>query len=84
MWFILLFAICGLAVPIALEIHVRGKDNILTRSGSDLARSAIGRKLARTTGVTAAWINSLVALAALFALGWVALRLLSWLFGLVF
>ncbi|MBN8801051.1 hypothetical protein [Stenotrophomonas acidaminiphila] len=84
MWFILLFAVCGLAVPIALEIHVRGKDNILTRSGSDLARSAIGRKLARATGVTAAWINSILALAALFALCWAAFRLLSWLLALVF
>jgi hypothetical protein len=84
MWFILLFAICGLAIPIALEIHIRGKDNILTRSDSDLARSAVGRKLAQATGATASWINSLVALAVLFMLGWAALQLLSWLLGLVF
>jgi hypothetical protein len=84
MWFILLFAICGLAIPIAIEIHVRGKDNILTRSGSDLAQSTLGRKLAWITGSTASWINALVALVILFTFGWAAFWLLSWILGLVF
>lgn len=84
MWFILLFAVCGLAIPIALEIHVRGANNILARSGEDLARSAVGQKLTRATGATVGWANSLLALAVLFLLGWAALQFLSWLLGLVF
>ena len=84
MWFILLFAICGLAIPIALEMHVRGSDNILTRSSRDLARSAVGRRVSRISGATAGWANSLVALAFLFFLAWAALSVLSWLLGLIF
>lgn len=84
MWFILLFAVCGLAIPIALEIHTRGSDNILTRSSRDLARSTVGRQVVRITGATSGWANSLVALAVLFLLVVVGLRVLSWLLGLVF
>lgn len=83
MWFVLLFAICCLAIPIALEIHVRGKDNILTRSGSDLAQSAVGRRLGLITRASASWLNALAALAILFTFGWAVLWLLSWILGLV-
>ncbi len=36
MWFILLFAASTLIIPIAFEIHYKGRDNILTRSGKEL------------------------------------------------
>lgn len=92
MLFIFLFAICGLAIPIALEVHVRGDNNILTRAGLELAHTTMGRRVGRIPGAAAEWANSLVALALLFLaamallfiLGWGALSVLSWLLRLLF
>jgi hypothetical protein len=41
MWFILLFAACTTALPIVLEVHYKGSDNILTRSGEEIRRSRL-------------------------------------------
>lgn len=83
MWFILLFAFCGLAIPIAFEIHVRGRDNILTRSGQELIDSSVGRRVTRLFGITTGWLYSLVALALLFLLIPIVFNLLLLLFGLL-
>ena len=84
MWFILLFAICGLAIPVVLEIYVRGDDNILSRSGSDLARSTLARNLTRVTGITVGWVTSLVVLVFVFVLFRILIWFLLWLLGLFF
>jgi hypothetical protein len=84
MWFILLFALCGLAIPIAIEIHARGRDNILARSSRDLIRSRAGKALGELLGQTYGWLHSLVALTLLFLFAWGVLRLASWLLGLIF
>lgn len=84
MWFVVLFAVCGLAIPIALEIHARGRDHILTRSSQDLVRSRAGRALATLLGQGVGWIHSLAALAVLFLLLAGFLKLAAWLLGLIF
>ena len=45
MLFILLFAFCALAIPIAFEIHAKGSDNILNRSIKELANSEFGKRV---------------------------------------
>jgi tetrahydromethanopterin S-methyltransferase subunit F len=82
MWFILLFAFCGLGISIAFEIHIKGRDNILTRSGQELINSSTGRHATRLFGITTGWLYSLVALALLFLLASLAFNLLLLLFGL--
>ena len=47
MWFILLFAACTMAIPIAFEIHYKGSDNILNRSGREILNRS-GQKLSRS------------------------------------
>jgi len=84
MWFILLFTVCALAIPIALEIHVKGSDNIISRSGEELLHSRVGKTLGRLFGLTKDWAYSLFALGMLFAFAVIAFKLLPWLWRLIF
>jgi len=84
MWFILLFTLAALAIPIALEIHVKGSDNIVNRAGKEILASPIGQRLRRVPGATKAWASALLALILLLVLGLLALRLLGWLLSLLF
>ena len=84
MWFILLFTVCALAIPIAIEIHVKGSDNILSRSGKELLQSPVGKEMKRWFRLTKDWTYSLFALGLLFAIAVIAFKLLAWLLRLVF
>lgn len=84
MWFIILFAVCCLAIPVSLEIHARGHDNILVRSGRDLADTRLGLLIKVVLGQTISWIHSLAALSLIVAVGWVSMRLAAWLLRAIF
>ena len=84
MWFILLFTVAALAIPIALEIHVKGSDNIVNRAGKEILASPIGQRLRRVPGVAKDWVSALLAVALLLGLGLLAFPLLGWLLSRLF
>ena len=49
MWFILVFALSGLALQIGFEIAKSGADNILTRSGEEIRSSKMAAHFRRLT-----------------------------------
>jgi hypothetical protein len=78
-WFILLFTICALAIPIAMEIHVKGSDNILTRSGQELLRSRAVRRVAGLLGLTRDWIFATLTVVAMIVFVVIILKSIGWL-----
>lgn len=84
MWFILLVAACVMAIPIAFEVHYKGPDNILARSGKEFIES---RVLRRVRGLLGALGASAVIVGVL-VVGWFfivfAWTFLAWLLHLVF
>ncbi|KPC53734.1 hypothetical protein [Amantichitinum ursilacus] len=84
MWFILLFMLVGFAIPLAAEIHVKGRDNLLTRMGEQIVHSDAGERVRQTVGIGASWVYG----AGLLLLGTAAvvlvLRVLGWVLRLVF
>ena len=87
MWFILLFALSALAIPVALEVSLKGSDNILSRSGAELVDSELGRRIARTFGLTKGWVYGVALLSVisivLYGVFWLVMFLV-WVVGLFF
>ncbi len=84
MWFILIFALSTLAIPIAFEIHHRGRDNILTRSGEELLRLSWVRGVSRFFGEVRAWTVAVVVMVIAYLAFAVVWKLISSLARLLF
>jgi uncharacterized Tic20 family protein len=81
MLFILFFSLGVLAVPLAIDIGKRGKDNILRRSGRDvlnyrLVRTALG-SLNVATGRVSAFTAGVASLAMLAFLAYATIKGIS-------
>jgi hypothetical protein len=84
MFYVLLFVICTLAIPIAFEIHYKGSDNILNRAGKELLEKDLVRKSMAFTGEMRAWAAAVWLLLITFFVIVLILRVLSWLLGSLF
>jgi hypothetical protein len=68
MWFIVLVAVCAIAIPISMEIHAKGSDNILSRCGNELMKMAGSHELAGNFGTVWSGLVTIIAFIALLAL----------------
>ncbi|WP_338772151.1 hypothetical protein [Massilia sp. METH4] len=81
MLFVLLFSLGVLAVPLAIDISRRGKDNILRRSGRDVLNYRLVRRGLSAVNVAAGRVSAftagLVGLAVVALLVYVAVKGIS-------
>jgi hypothetical protein len=84
MWFVLLFTVFAMAIPIALEIYVKGSDNILSRSGKEISEWPLIVKFRKVFGSTKKWVYSLVMLGLFLIVATIVFQILAWLVYLIF
>jgi hypothetical protein len=84
MWFILLVAACVMSIPIAFEIHHKGSDNILVRTGKEILDAPLlknFRGLFERLGASALTVIFLFTAWIIIVLAW---KVVSGILGLLF